>query len=197
MDRSRRRSNPRVTSPESSQVSKNTSFADLCNSNGYTYNNCTSDDLKLRCYTYFNEKEKTVLSERKSKRDLKKGRSVESIRTNPKRNVMESFTFGNTTSKLSIITDNILLGGVHDASDDKALKIHGVTHILNMAQQVPNHFPQDFIYLKIPLLDTSKTDVMECMSAVCAFLSHVEAIDGRVLVHCIAGTMVHGRHRRE
>lgn len=51
-----------------------------------------------------------------------------------------------------MITDNIMLGGKEDAEDAALLLEYGVTHILNTAQQLPNYFPQSFVYLKLSLL---------------------------------------------
>ena len=52
-----------------------------------------------------------------------------------------------------MISDHILLGGKTDSEGMVTLKdTFGVTHILNMAQQCPNFFPESFIYVKIPIL---------------------------------------------
>ena len=55
----------------------------------------------------------------------------------------------------SLITDNILLGGREDAENAAQLIEYGVTHVLNTAQQLPNYFPQHFVYLKVGLLGKS------------------------------------------
>jgi len=54
-----------------------------------------------------------------------------------------------------MITDNILLGGREDAENAAQLIEYGVTHVLDTAQQLPNYFPQHFVYLKVGLLGTS------------------------------------------
>ena len=83
----------------------------------------------------------------------------------------------------------------------------GITHILNMAQQVPNHFPNDYIYHKINILgdnnvdvkiakvylfhvyylDSPTTDITESYASASSFISRVERVKGRVLVHCVSG----------
>ena len=47
-----------------------------------------------------------------------------------------------------------MLGSKEDASDKDSLKRNGITHILNVAKQLPNYFENenDFIYLKISLM---------------------------------------------
>ena len=52
----------------------------------------------------------------------------------------------------SMITDNILLGGRDDAENAAQLMEYGVTHVLNTAQQLPNYFPNHFVYLKVGLI---------------------------------------------
>lgn len=52
----------------------------------------------------------------------------------------------------SIVTNNIVLGSKRDAANKILMEKLGITHILNMAQQVPNHHPNDFIYHKISIL---------------------------------------------
>jgi hypothetical protein len=58
-----------------------------------------------------------------------------------------------------MVTDNILLGGRDEAENVALLLEFGVTHVLNTAQQLPNYFPQHFVYLKVPLLGTTETNV--------------------------------------
>lgn len=57
----------------------------------------------------------------------------------------------------TMVTDNIILGGRDEAENVSLLLEHGVTHILNTAQQLPNYFPQTFVYLKLPLLGENTT----------------------------------------
>lgn len=51
-----------------------------------------------------------------------------------------------------MISDNIILGGREESENSSLLKKFGVSHVLNVAQQAPICFPQDLVYLKIPLL---------------------------------------------
>eukprot|EP01034_Spumella_vulgaris_P038568 gene38568-47628_t len=85
------------------------------------------------------------------------------------------------------ITDNIYLGSKKDAGDITLLKKHGISHILNVAAQLPNYFPAHFVCLKVPLLDAVDANITDCMNNICKFLCHIEAIGGRVLIHCISG----------
>eukprot|EP00597_Dinobryon_sp_UTEXLB2267_P006396 CAMPEP_0170081402 /NCGR_PEP_ID=MMETSP0019_2-20121128/17275_1 /TAXON_ID=98059 /ORGANISM="Dinobryon sp., Strain UTEXLB2267" /LENGTH=151 /DNA_ID=CAMNT_0010295807 /DNA_START=428 /DNA_END=880 /DNA_ORIENTATION=- len=86
-----------------------------------------------------------------------------------------------------MLSDAILLGSRSDASDLTSLKRNGVTHILNMAQQLPLYFHSEFICMKIPLQDSSQVNITDYQNVICMYLSHIENIGGRVLVHCISG----------
>jgi hypothetical protein len=56
-----------------------------------------------------------------------------------------------------MITDNIMLGGRDDAENAAQLMEYGVTHVLNTAQQLPNYFPNHFVYLKVGLIGENAT----------------------------------------
>jgi len=56
------------------------------------------------------------------------------------------------SSMQTLLTDTILLGGRSDAESLDSLKRVGITHILNVALQCSNCFPQSFVYMKIPML---------------------------------------------
>ena len=45
-----------------------------------------------------------------------------------------------------------MLGSKRDAANKSLMDNMGITHVLNMAQQVPNHHPKDYIYHKINIL---------------------------------------------
>lgn len=86
-----------------------------------------------------------------------------------------------------LVSHHIVLGGREEANDRQLLKNFGVTHVLNVAQQLPNYHEGSFIYLKIPILDAPDVELLPHVKIVSTFISHVENVNGRVLVHCIAG----------
>lgn len=45
-----------------------------------------------------------------------------------------------------------MIGSKRDAANLDRLKELGVTHVLNVAKQVPNSYPNDFVYLKLDLV---------------------------------------------
>ncbi len=152
----------------------------------YTFNNFSSSDLsETRVKSVYNDTEARLIKERRQQRRHYPGRSIESIKSYPHK---KSLDMTLSTGNVSIITDNILLGSRNDAGDLPLLLKLGVTHILNVAQQLPIYYPTHFLYLKIPIIDSAETNIVECMQSVMLFLSHVEAVKGRVLIHCISGT---------
>lgn len=78
-----------------------------------------------------------------------------------------------------MITDNIMLGGKEDAENAALLMDYGVTHVLNTAQQVPNYFPQSFVYLKLSLLGKAQY----VLTHTCLLL--------QALVFCVSCATVH------
>lgn len=62
-----------------------------------------------------------------------------------------------------MLSNTILLGGRSDAEDLDSLKRLGVTHILNVAVQCSNCFPQSFVYMKIPMLGEELPHCMRLM----------------------------------
>ncbi|GMH50832.1 hypothetical protein TL16_g00879 [Triparma laevis f. inornata] len=88
---------------------------------------------------------------------------------------------------LSLVTNHIVLGGRDEANNKGLMDKYGVTHILNVCKQLPNFFPSDYTYLKINAMDSPDYQLVQDYSKAAAFLAHVEKINGRCLVHCIAG----------
>lgn len=113
----------------------------------------------------------------------KKGRSIQSIIKNP------SYGSVSATTKrgITMITNNICLGGRDDASDLSACRNVGITHVLNLATQLPNFQENELICKKMPLEDREDFDILAHQQEASEFISNVENIGGRVLVHCISG----------
>ena len=113
----------------------------------------------------------------------KQGRSIKSVLKSPS----YGYTDGSHKRGVTFITNNIILGGRDDASDLSLMNELGVTHILNVAQQLPNYHEPNFCYLKIPLIDTTEANITNCLALSSNFIKRVEDMNGRVLVHCISG----------
>lgn len=74
------------------------------------------------------------------------------------------------------------------AYDKSALSALGVTHILNVAADLPNAFPSDYVYCSVSMYDDEDEVLMQHYSKCQDFIDGaLSKEDGRVLVHCRAG----------
>jgi dual specificity MAP kinase phosphatase len=88
-----------------------------------------------------------------------------------------------STVKISeIIPGKLYLGGQEDAQNLQILKRLGVTHILNVTNEVSNHFEKKFTYMKLNLVDGVEGIHHHFLSA----FSFIESGDV-VFVHCKQG----------
>jgi protein-tyrosine phosphatase len=79
------------------------------------------------------------------------------------------------------------LGNSNTAHDKKKLVDMGITHIINLAAEIDNGFPDLFIYCKIALHDT-KDQVMDgVFEHANKFINRCRESGGRILIHCGSG----------
>jgi dual specificity MAP kinase phosphatase len=87
-----------------------------------------------------------------------------------------------------ILPSELYLSSNRVAANLDKLRAAGVTHVLNMARECGNHFPQHFTYTNISIDDSSEqADQESHFSAAVESLASVLNSGGRVLVHCYAG----------
>jgi len=60
---------------------------------------------------------------------------------------------------------------------------------LNVAKQVPNFHENHFVYENIPILDLPDVELKPYIATASKFIKDVESMNGRVLVHCVAGLL--------
>ncbi|KAL8621281.1 hypothetical protein ACOMHN_008106 [Nucella lapillus] len=85
------------------------------------------------------------------------------------------------------ILPHLLLGSGPHSSDLALLRRLGVTALVNVSRDCPNHFPTLFRYLHIPVRDSACADLTAWFAQANLFIDQVKAEGGRVLVHCHAG----------
>lgn len=126
------------------------------------------------------------MEDRRKQRHANPGPSLKSTRgiIRPKLNL--GILFSNKIGP-TLISDHIVLGGRDDANDKSLMRNLGITHVLNVAQQLTNSFEGSFVYLKLNIIDNADVDLTPYIKPAISFIKHVESIGGRVLVHCIAG----------
>ncbi|KAI6654025.1 hypothetical protein LOD99_2872 [Oopsacas minuta] len=88
------------------------------------------------------------------------------------------------------IYDNELYFGGAIATDNlKKLKAHKVAHIMNVANDVPNHHPNEFTYINLKVRDMEQDEgISRVFDQAFEKLDKImKQDDARVLVHCAVG----------
>lgn len=83
--------------------------------------------------------------------------------------------------------DFLYLGSHENATNRQQLKDLGITHILNMASELENAYPNDFKYFSCKLDDISSQDLKVHLQAALNFIDEAKVTGSKVLVHCAMG----------
>ncbi|XP_048186656.1 dual specificity protein phosphatase 4 [Perognathus longimembris pacificus] len=81
----------------------------------------------------------------------------------------------------------LYLGSAHHAARRDTLDALGITALLNVSPDCPNHFEGHFQYKCIPVEDNHKADISSWFLEAIEYIDAVQERRGRVLVHCQAG----------
>ncbi|XP_036618295.1 dual specificity protein phosphatase 4 [Trichosurus vulpecula] len=81
----------------------------------------------------------------------------------------------------------LYLGSAQHAARRDTLDALGITALLNVSLDCPNHFEDHYQYKCIPVEDNHKADIGSWFMDAIEFIDSVQARQGRVLVHCQAG----------
>lgn len=80
------------------------------------------------------------------------------------------------------VIPGLFIGSIGSALNKTALKDHGITHILCVADKINPAFPTEFIYKAIRILDSPDVNLLlylqECFDFICYGLAA-----GKILVH--------------
>jgi rhodanese-related sulfurtransferase len=89
-------------------------------------------------------------------------------------------------SEPTYIMDNIYLGSAYNASNFAQLKNLKIEAIINMTNDITNHFPEDIIYERYGLEDNNQDNIEEYLLKAYNFiLKHQK--NKKILVHCKMG----------
>ncbi|WCJ36340.1 dual specificity protein phosphatase family protein [Euphorbia peplus] len=95
------------------------------------------------------------------------------------------------TEKPSAVTSNLFIGGALAARSIYTLQHVGITHILclcaNEIGQSDSQYPELFQYKNYSIYDNEDSDISSIFVEACDYIDHVEAANGKVLVHCFEG----------
>ena len=83
------------------------------------------------------------------------------------------------------VLKGLFLGGKELSQDCDRLKELGITHILNVTTESPNHFTDEFTYLQLPIKDSPEEDLSESLRVGTEFIG--KARSEGILVHCTVG----------
>lgn len=81
----------------------------------------------------------------------------------------------------------LYLGSAYHASRKDMLDALGITALINVSANCPNHFEEHFQYKSIPVEDSHKADISSWFNVAIDFIDSVKNAGGRVFVHCQAG----------
>ncbi|XP_076836275.1 dual specificity protein phosphatase 4 [Brachyhypopomus gauderio] len=81
----------------------------------------------------------------------------------------------------------LFLGSALHASKRETLDGMGISALLNVSSNCPNHFEDAYLYKCIPVEDNHKEDISSWFIEAIEFIDSVKDSNGRVLVHCQAG----------
>ncbi|XP_015244000.1 PREDICTED: dual specificity protein phosphatase 1 [Cyprinodon variegatus] len=81
----------------------------------------------------------------------------------------------------------LYLGSAYHASRKDMLDMLGITALINVSSNCPNHFEDSFLYKSIPVEDNHKADISSWFNEAIEFIDSVRNNGGRVFVHCQAG----------
>lgn len=92
---------------------------------------------------------------------------------------------GSDQSTISeIINDRLFLGNISHSLSKTVLKILGVRRIINISQEIPCSFPDEFEYYHIKISDNPKENLYKYFDEAYQF---IESSPGPVFVHCRMG----------
>ncbi|XP_008054590.2 protein phosphatase Slingshot homolog 3, partial [Carlito syrichta] len=89
--------------------------------------------------------------------------------------------------RASRIFPHLYLGSEWNAANLEELQRNGVTHILNMAREIDNFYPERFTYHNVRLWDEESAQLLPYWKETHCFIEAARAQGTRVLVHCKMG----------
>mgnify|MGYP003334809269 FL=1 len=86
------------------------------------------------------------------------------------------------------IMDNIYLGSAYNASNKELLQSYNIRYIINITNEISNHFPDDFVYFNFKIQDNNKDRLFDFLEESYRKIKEYQNNnDGAILVHCFMG----------
>lgn len=93
--------------------------------------------------------------------------------------------------KMTPIIDNLFLGNACDASYFYKLKENNIINIINVTNEIPNYFKDDYNYYKISINDCNQEQFsIEQFTQVLEFIDNIQKTKPteNILIHCYMGS---------
>jgi len=81
----------------------------------------------------------------------------------------------------------LYVGSIGSAYNSEKLKQAGITHILCLSESIRLNFPDQFDYLRVPMVDQPEYNFADDLARVFTFIESAREEGGKVLVHCYQG----------
>jgi len=86
------------------------------------------------------------------------------------------------------IVDNIYLGSAYNACNKELLDSYNIKYIINITNEINNHFPDDFIYYNFKILDNNKDRIIDFLEeSYLKIKEYLQNNNGSILIHCFMG----------
>ena len=95
-----------------------------------------------------------------------------------------SLSIDNNCSK---ILPHLYLGGHEMTTDCATLRTLNISHILSITIDSYNHYPGEFAYQQLPILDSVDANILHILPMSIQFIESAKEAGGACLVHCSFG----------
>jgi protein-tyrosine phosphatase len=91
----------------------------------------------------------------------------------------------------TLITNHIYLGNAYNSANYEILKELNIGLIVNITEEIPIYFPEDFVYIHYPIRDINGVDIKPhlefIIDKIYDYIINPDNNDKNVLVHCYKG----------
>jgi len=111
-------------------------------------------------------------------------------RVSPSRNTNFLKTLYNLTYTSTEIIERIYLGNAFNAKDYNQLKQNNIGMIVNVTEEIPNYYLEDFMYTRIPIRDYNESSILEYLDITITKIHKYleDNPDKNVFIHCFMGS---------
>jgi hypothetical protein len=101
--------------------------------------------------------------------------------------VAASPTNSNNDENISEILPSLYLGNDKGARNRDGLRSCGITHVLNVSRELANHYPLNFEYMRIKVVDEPSATLDTHFRESNQFIEAARRAEGKTFVHCAHG----------